>query len=93
MVAVSLSRFGDLPFGYDHKYVFSELGFNVKATEMQAAVGRAQLAKLPEFVRLRRAHHRRLSDLLAPLGGLLLLQEATTGQRAKLVRPASHSDG
>ena len=46
---------------------------------MQAAVGRAQLAKLPEFVRLRRDHHRRLSDLLAPLAGLLLQQEPTTG--------------
>jgi len=72
-------QFGTLPFGYDHKYVFSEFGFNLKVTEMQAAVGCAQLAKLPEFTRLRRDHHATLSRLLAPLGDLLHVQEATPG--------------
>ena len=72
-------QFGTLPFGYDHKYVFSEFGYNLKVTEMQAAVGCAQLAKLPEFTRLRREHHATLSRLLAPLSGLLHVQEATSG--------------
>ena len=72
-------QFGTLPFGYDHKYVFSELGYNLKVTEMQAAVGCAQLAKVPEFTRLRREHHATLSRLLAPLADLLDVQEATPG--------------
>jgi len=72
-------QFGTLPFGYDHKYVFSEFGYNLKVTEMQAAVGCAQLAKLPEFTRLRREHHATLSRLLAPLSDLLHIQEATPG--------------
>ena len=72
-------QFGALPFGYDHKYVFSEFGYNLKVTEMQAAIGCAQLAKLPEFTRLRREHHATLSRLLAPLADLLRVQEATPG--------------
>ena len=44
-------QYGTLPFGYDHKYVFSEFGYNLKVTEMQAAVGCAQLARLSEFTR------------------------------------------
>jgi len=70
-------QFGTLPFGYDHKYVFSEFGYNLKVTEMQAAVGCAQLAKLPEFTGLRREYHATLSRLLAPLAGLLHVQQAT----------------
>jgi CDP-4-dehydro-6-deoxyglucose reductase, E1 len=72
-------QFGTLPFGYDHKYVFSEFGYNLKVTEMQAAVGCAQLEKVPEFTRLRREHHATLSRLLAPLAELLHVQEATPG--------------
>lgn len=72
-------QFGALPYGYDHKYVFSEFGYNLKVTEMQAAVGCAQLAKLPEFTRLRREHHATLSRLLAPLSEFLHVQEATPG--------------
>jgi CDP-4-dehydro-6-deoxyglucose reductase, E1 len=72
-------QFGALPFGYDHKYVFSEFGYNLKVTEMQAAVGCAQLAKVPKFTRLRREHHATLSRLLAPLADLLHVQEATPG--------------
>lgn len=70
-------QFGELPFGYDHKYVFSEFGYNLKATEMQAAVGCAQLARLPEFTRLRREHHATLLHLLAPVLHLLRPQAAT----------------
>ncbi len=72
-------QFGTLPFGYDHKYVFSEFGYNLKVTEMQAAIGCAQLAKVPEFARLRREHHATLSRLLAPLSDLMHVQEATPG--------------
>jgi len=72
-------QFGTLPFGYDHKYVFSEFGYNLKVTEMQAAVGCAQLGRLPEFTRLRRVHHATLSRLLAPVSHLLHAQEATPG--------------
>jgi CDP-6-deoxy-D-xylo-4-hexulose-3-dehydrase len=74
-------QFGTLPFGYDHKYVFSEFGYNLKVTEMQAAVGCAQLAKLPDFTRLRREHHATLSRLLAPLSDLLHAQEPTPGSK------------
>jgi CDP-6-deoxy-D-xylo-4-hexulose-3-dehydrase len=47
-------QFGKLPFGYDHKYVYSHFGFNLKPTEMQAAIGIAQLEKLPEFIKRRK---------------------------------------
>jgi len=47
-------QFGNLPFGYDHKYVYSHLGYNLKATEMQAAIGVAQIDKLPDFIRKRK---------------------------------------
>lgn len=70
---------GTLPHGYDHKYVYSEFGYNLRVTEMQAAVGCAQLTKLPEFTRLRREHHATLSRLLAPLADLLHAQEPTPG--------------
>jgi CDP-4-dehydro-6-deoxyglucose reductase, E1 len=70
---------GTLPFGYDHKYVYSEFGFNLKATEMQAAVGCAQLARLHEFSRLRREHHATLSRALAPVAHLVRPQAATPG--------------
>ena len=70
-------QFGTLPFGYDHKYVFSEFGYNLKVTEMQAAVGCAQLARVPEFTRLRRENHASLKGLLAPYAHLLRPQLAT----------------
>jgi CDP-6-deoxy-D-xylo-4-hexulose-3-dehydrase len=69
--------FGTLPHGYDHKYVFSHFGFNLKVTEMQAAIGGAQLAKLPRFVEARRRNFVTLSRLLAPLGDVLALPQAT----------------
>jgi CDP-4-dehydro-6-deoxyglucose reductase, E1 len=70
---------GTLPFGYDHKYVYSEFGYNLKATEMQAAVGCAQLRRLPEFTGLRREHHDALVEHLRPAAHLLRPQEATAG--------------
>jgi CDP-6-deoxy-D-xylo-4-hexulose-3-dehydrase len=66
---------GDLPPGYDHKYVYSHLGYNLKATDLQAAVGVSQLAKLPEFIARRRANHAYLRRALEPLQEYLILPE------------------
>jgi len=69
--------FGSLPFGYDHKYVYSHIGYNLKLTEMQAAVGCAQLDKLGRFIARRRQNHHRLMDILKPYEGRLILPSAT----------------
>ena len=66
-----------MPLGYDHKYVYSHFGYNLKVTEMQAAVGCAQLAKLPSFIQARRQNWRRLREGLAAVEDVLLLPEAT----------------
>ncbi len=66
---------GALPFGYDHKYVYSQIGYNLKLTDMQAAVGVAQLAKLPEFVSKRRENYAFLREALADLDEFLVLPE------------------
>lgn len=55
-------QLGDLPYGYDHKYIYSHLGYNMKMTDMQGAIGVTQLAKLDGFVSSRRANWKRLSD-------------------------------
>ena len=65
-------QFGSLPVGYDHKYVYSHFGYNLKATDLQAAVGCAQLDKFPEFVEKRKANFRRLDDALKDLPELTL---------------------
>ncbi len=70
-------KHGLLPEGYDHKYVYSHFGYNLKVTDMQAAIGCAQLDKLPGFTEKRRANHKRLVDGLKDLGGRLILPEAT----------------
>lgn len=74
-------QFGTLPVGYDHKYVYSHLGYNLKATDLQAAVGTAQLEKLPEFVARRRENWAFLRRALEPLEGQLLFQEAGAESR------------
>lgn len=68
-------QFGTLPFGYDHKYVYSHIGYNLKATEMQAAVGCAQLKKLEGFIAARKANHQRLLEILSPYEDCLLLPQ------------------
>jgi len=68
---------GELPFGYDHKYIYSHLGYNLKLTDMQAAVGVAQLKKLPEFIEKRKRNWRHLHDGLARYQEYLILPEAT----------------
>jgi CDP-6-deoxy-D-xylo-4-hexulose-3-dehydrase len=72
-------RHGTLPAGYDHKYVYSHLGYNLKATDLQAVVGLAQLRRLAEFVAARRANHAFLREALADLDDVLVLPEATAG--------------
>lgn len=70
-------QFGELPVGYDHKYVYSHLGYNLKVTDMQAAVGCAQLAKLPSFIEKRRVNWKMLREGLDALQDVLILPEAT----------------
>jgi CDP-6-deoxy-D-xylo-4-hexulose-3-dehydrase len=70
-------QLGDMPAGYDHKYTYSHLGYNLKITDMQAAVGLAQLDRIEGFVETRRQNFRYLRDRLAPLADRLLLPEAT----------------
>ena len=65
-------QFGELPQGYDHKYVYSHFGFNLKITDMQAAVGNAQLDKLDQIVAARRANYQMLYDGLKDVPGLIL---------------------
>ena len=68
---------GELPRGYDHKYVYSHFGYNLKVTDMQAAIGVAQLKKLPSFVERRRHNFARLRVALADMEEFFLLPEAT----------------
>jgi CDP-6-deoxy-D-xylo-4-hexulose-3-dehydrase len=70
-------QLGDLPQGYDHKYIYSHVGYNLKLTDMQAAVGVAQLDKLPSFVAARRRNWQRLRDGLAAFEDVLMLPEPT----------------
>ncbi len=70
-------QLGDLPHGYDHKYTYSHIGYNLKATDMQAAVGVSQLRKLPGFIARRRENFRTLYEGLSDLQHLLLLPQAT----------------
>jgi CDP-6-deoxy-D-xylo-4-hexulose-3-dehydrase len=72
-------RHGELPAGYDHKYVFSELGFNFKVTDMQAALGLAQLERLGDFHAARRANFARLDAALAELDDEIQRVRATEG--------------
>ncbi len=69
--------FGTLPKGYDHKYVYSHFGFNLKVSDMQAAVGVAQLEKFPSFVQIRKENHKRLLNGLEGLEKYISIQKAT----------------
>lgn len=70
-------QLGQLPYGYDHKYTYSHIGYNLKLTDMQAAVGVAQLQKLPDFIATRRRNWQYLYDGLKPLEEFFLLPQAT----------------
>jgi CDP-6-deoxy-D-xylo-4-hexulose-3-dehydrase len=70
-------QLGDLPCGYDHKYTYSHIGYNLKATDMQAALGVSQIAKLPDFIERRKENFAYLKAALKPLANVLVLPEAT----------------
>ena len=70
-------QLGGLPCGYDHKYTYSHVGYNLKATDMQAALGVSQMDKLPEFIERRKANFAYLKNALKPLEEFLALPEAT----------------
>ena len=72
-------QLGELPEGYDHKYTYSHIGYNLKATDMQAAVGVAQLAKLPAFIEARRRNFQVLWQGLSDLAEFFILPQATPG--------------
>jgi len=71
-------QFGELPLGYDHKYVYSHFGYNLKVTDMQAAIGCAQLEKLPSFIAARKNNWQKLREGLDELSDVFVLPEATS---------------
>lgn len=72
-------KLGEMPFGYDHKYVYSHIGYNLKATDMQAAIGHSQMDSLPEFTRRRRENFDYIYQRLSLLNDVFILPEATPG--------------
>lgn len=68
-------QYGELPLGYDHKYVYSHFGYNLKATDMQAAIGCAQLEKFQGFVEKRKENFKQLKSILEPVSDKLILPE------------------
>ena len=91
-------QFGQLPRGYDHKYVYSHLGYNLKVTDMQAAIGCEQLKKFPGFIERRRHNWERLREAMKPAEDRLILPEAAPNSRPSWfgflisVRPGSGLD-
>jgi len=74
-------QLGDLPHGYDHKYTYSHIGYNLKVTDMQAAVGVSQLKKLPDFIQTRRENFDYLHKNLRDLQEFLILPQATSNSQ------------
>jgi CDP-6-deoxy-D-xylo-4-hexulose-3-dehydrase len=70
-------KFGTLPAGYDHKYVYSEIGFNMKMTDMQAAIGSAQMDKLEQFCSIRKENFRHYSRIFGKYGEYFMIPEPT----------------
>ena len=91
-------QYGELPRGYDHKYVYSHFGYNLKVTDMQAAIGCEQLKKIPSFIERRRQNWQRLRDALEPLSDQIILPEPAPNSRPSWfgflisVRPESGLD-
>ena len=74
-------QYGELPKGYDHKYVYSHFGYNLKVTDLQAAIGCEQLNKLPSFIKRRRYNWQYLSDALKDTTDKLILPEEAHGSK------------
>lgn len=72
-------QMGDLPYGYDHKYVYSHIGYNLKVTDMQAAIGVEQLKKLPSFIESRKKNFKIIYDSLKTFSNLLILPTIEEG--------------
>jgi CDP-6-deoxy-D-xylo-4-hexulose-3-dehydrase len=72
-------QLGSLPFGYDHKYIYSHIGYNLKVTDMQAAVGLKQLEKLPDFVKIRRKNFEILHSVFLEYENYLILPQVAEG--------------
>jgi CDP-6-deoxy-D-xylo-4-hexulose-3-dehydrase len=72
-------QYGDLPKGYDHKYVYSHIGYNLKVTDMQAAIGVEQLKKLPDFIARRKENFRLWTERFQPFREYFILPRATEG--------------
>lgn len=70
-------QFGKLPYGYDHKYVYSELGYNLKMTDIQAAIGSAQMDKLPSFVEKRKLNYCKWNNVFKEYDNYFILPSAT----------------
>lgn len=68
-------KMGDLPYGYDHKYIYSQIGYNLKLTDIQAAIGLAQLDKLPDFIKIRKSNFQKLYKHLKKYEKFLILPE------------------
>lgn len=75
-------QFGKMPFGYDHKYIYSHFGYNLKITDWQAAIGLSQLKKLPEFLQKRKENAKFLLNLLSDLKKYLILPKVTKGTKS-----------
>jgi CDP-6-deoxy-D-xylo-4-hexulose-3-dehydrase len=72
-------QFGNLPLGYDHKYVYSEVGYNLKMTDIQAAIGSAQMNKLPSFCEKRKENFKTWTRIFSKYPQFFTLPEATEG--------------
>lgn len=72
-------QLGDLPQGYDHKYIYSHIGYNLKVSDMQAAIGVSQLKKLPHFIERRKENYKFLREALLPAQKELMLPQSTPG--------------
>ena len=89
-------QLGELPCGYDHKYTYSHIGYNLKMTDTQAAIGLSQLARVPEFIAARRKNFEYLRERFAAFEDLLILPETLPGAEPSwfgfpiAVRPGAH---
>ena len=79
-------QLGELPCGYDHKYTYSHIGYNLKATDMQAALGASQIEKLPHFIERRKENFRYLHRRAQAVGGLSAAARGDTGLGSFVVR-------